>query len=901
MRTRRSRGLKGGKDTKDNRSNWERFWRNEYPEYDPMINYPGRAKTFFKRTPNDFKKLTTPNTYIIQRHGFSCANLEKVKDKRSWHFRVADPSLTAYGIYSLLRDQRKPEGFNGMIFVSSLVRTWQTGILEYGRYEPLTIVVSPYIKEKHGIVGDLSNMPLPFEQQMAQMGEFMTFLKGIDNPIAKEIVQHEHVIVYMGKAYPITSTVLGREGKPYVDELKRKRILTPAKSTKPTLTKNAFIPDISVIPHPSFHEYYGAKGFVYFDHWVRKNYDIKTVFVVSHSKWMQKVIEEYYGEIETQIFDENAWKLKITPDTPGNFTFEIIRGIPKPNTDEVDKMNREKEPTCHLVPKPWPKPQPIDTMEQHAEQYSEENDTQEEVINQEDPFQESGLESLTNQSYPKLVPPPPLPPLKPLRPDDPRRNYVPKLVQSATRESITSQARPRAESLPSEYDPVRPFNTEAIPSVSKVDTVPVTNEKTEVITRSYTELIYMLCDRSLTSGLNTLMASTDFKPKIVHYIKSNPYVMASDPTDTSYFKRKIPIYLFENHYLLFILLCKPYLDLFINDLETKSDSMFVKSILSLFNITVPIPVMATFLKELQQLMHDPDVYHLLLSTCSKNANKHYAFKEGHFLLSQTLLDLLLYELDVFPVTTETIDFMYTCMIDLVRYGARCSAVHYRQSASISLVERATGFELPSKVIVPFEMPIVKLDMLPNENEMFQEWESAKSGIDPHGTLSYYQQKYTNAKQRLRVEERKVQALYNKAKYQEVNLSRIHDDFLKRNSALFAEIEKIKTDYRAARDEIDPDKKLLQARKKLHHDFDQAISIYLNPLIAHHLSDEIVIKKHNEFFQKFTDPAFAEPRAGLGGSRGTSWKKTSLRPFSVKGGRYRASLYKGKRRTRANRS
>ena len=895
MRTRRSRGLKqtrkGGKDTKDNRSNWENYWKKSgYPNYKPEINYPGLHKKYFldqhdkRKYPFKYNKFNTPNTYIIQRHGFSCANLSKIKG--NFHSRIADPSLTAYGIYSLLQNKPMPEGFNGIVFVSSLVRTWQTAILEYGQYGPLTIVVSPYIKEKHGWMGDLSNMPLPLDQQMSKMEEFIEFLKGIDNEISRQIVK-QHVIVYNGKRYPLGSypTQEPPTKDVYVEHLKKKEYLTPEVSRSHPLKMKAVVPVIPVIPEPSFREYYGAEGFVFFDSWVREHYPrLRTIFVVSHSKWMQKIIQQYAGKVESNIFDENAWKLTIKPfnyKEEANFEFVITPGVPKPTREAYFVMNKEREPTCQAprrrdLPEPMLSPDP----REYAAQFSKEKES--------DPSQESALTSLIESQEPF--------------PDDPFTvSGVEDLIQeNPMAETRPSQARPRADSIPSEYDPVRPFNTEAIPSVSKVDTVPVRNEKTEVITRSYTELIYMLCDRSLTSGLNTLMASTDFKPKIVHYIKSNPYVMASDPTDTSYFKRKIPIYLFENHYLLFILLCKPYLDLFIHDLETKSDSTFVKSILSLFNITVPIPVMATFLKELQQLMHDPDVYHLLLSTCSKNANKHYAFKEGPFLLSQTLLDLLLYELDVFPVTTETIDFMYTCMIDLVRYGARCSAVHYRQSASISLVERATGFELPSKVIVPFEMPIVKLDMLPNENEMFQEWETKKQQIDPHGTLSYYQQKYTNAKQRLRVEERKVQALYNKAKYQMDNLSRIHDDFLTRNSALFAEIEKIKKDYREARDKIDPDKKLLQARKKLHHDFDQAISIYLNPLIAHHLSDEIVIKKHNEFFQKFTDQTFAETRVGLGGSRGTSWKKTSLRPFSVKGGRYRASLYKGKRRTRANR-
>ena len=935
MRTRRSRGLKqtrkGGKDTKDNRSNWERFWRNQYPDYDPMMNYPGRAKTFFKATPNEFKKLTTPNTYIIQRHGFSCANLEKA-NKNSRHFRVADPSLTAYGIYSLIRDQRKPEGFDGTIFVSSLVRTWQTGILEYGRHGPLMIVVSPYIKEKHGIVGDLSNMPLPFEQQMAQMGEFMTFLKGIDKPIAKEITDHTHVIVYMGQAYPLTYAVLGREGKEYVDELKRQRILTVGKSTKPTLTKEVFIPEISVIPHASLREYYGAKGFVYFDHWIRKHYPhLNTIFVVSHSGWMQKVIEEYWGVLGTKIFDENAWKLKITPGEPGNFTFEIICGIPKPKPEELDDMNSEREPTCYLVPRPWPRPEPLSSdPREYAERFSAEST--------EDPFPVSGLEDLASDplsankledlvsqsnedplsankledlaSQPNEEPAvdmvkdvPPFPRLvvnpfpRPLSPDDPRRP-TPKLV-----------SRPRAESLSNEADPVRPskpsLHTEAIPVVSDVKTVPVTNEKTEVVTRSYTELVHMLCDRSLANGLNTLMASnTDFKTKVVNYMNSNPYVMVSDLTDTSYFKRKIPIYLFENHYLIFILFCKPYFYQFVTSLETNKDDTFTKSILSLFNLSVPIPVIVSFLKQLQQIIEDdPEVYHLLLSICSRNANKHYAFKENRLLLSQTLLDLLFYELQVFPVTPDNIEFMYTCIIDLIRYGARCSSIHYSQEAPRSFFEKATGIEIPSAVIVPFKMPIVELELLPKENEILQTWESEKRALDPNGILSQYQHRFTDAKRRLRTEERKVQVLYNKANNQIEKLQEIHDDFLTRNNALFTELDQIKKEYRAARASIDPDNRLLMARKEMHRTFDQDISSYLNlnPRVVDHLSDPIVIRMHNDFFQKFIKPEFAEPSVSIGGSKGTSWKRSSLRQSSVKAGRYRASLYKGKRRTRANRS
>ena len=932
MKTRRPRGLKqtrkGGKDTRDNRSNWERFWKKSgYPEYKQQMDYPGRANTYFKKHadikmafPKKYKRLETPNKYIIQRHGYSCANLSKSKGD-NLHGLIADPSLTAYGIYSLLREQEKPKEFDGTVFVSSLVRTWQTAILEYGRYGPLTIVVSPYIKEKHGWIADYSNMPLPLDKQISKMKEFMEFLKGVNHEIARQIVVENHVIVYNDDYYSLGTYPIPEQLGPneyasqgrYVEYLKDKKFLTPEVSNSQHLVMKALVPaiEISAIPEPSLREYYGAEGFVYFDHWVRKHYpNMKTIFVVSHSKWMQTIIKQYYEKIETPIFDENAWKLTIKPlklVDAANFEFLITRGVPKPSREAYFMMNPGEEPTCMAPPvRPLPPPLKSDPRKEYVEQLSEEsevayqNPLQEAGLASDDPFTESGLETLMEKSD-ENEPEVEVRPIQEPKPEFPRLVTFPRLVSPDPRPVPRLVPRPRAESLSSEDDPVRPFNTEAIPSVSKVETRPVTNEKTEVITRSYTELVHMLCDRSIASGLNALMVSnTDFKTKVVNYIQSNPYVMVSDPTDTSYFKRKIPIYLFENHYLIFILLCKPYFDLFVNDLKI-NDSAFTKRILSLFNISVPIPDIVSFLEELQQLIHDPEVYHLLLSTCSKNANKHYAFKEGPFLLSQTLLDLLLYELDVFPVTTDTIEFMYTCIIDLVRYGARCSSIHYRQNGPKSFFEMATGIEFPSKDIVPFKMPIVELELVPKENEILQTWESEKRALDPNGILSQYQNRYTDAKRKLRVEERKVQVLYNTAKYQMEKLQKIHDDFMKRNSVLFADIEKIKTEYRAARSSIDPENHLLTARKEMHRTFNQAVGAYLNPLLANHLSDPIVIKMHNEFFQKITEPALAEPLVSIGGIRGTSWKKSSLRQSSVKAGRYRASLYKGKRRTRANRS
>jgi hypothetical protein len=200
------------------------------------------------------------------------------------------------------------------------------------------------------------------------------------------------------------------------------------------------------------------------------------------------------------------------------------------------------------------------------------------------------------------------------------------------------------------------------------------------------------------------------------------------------------------------------------------------------------------------------------------------------------------------------------------------------------------------------MPILELALLPGENEILQTWEREKHGIDPDGILSTYQDRYTDTKRKLQVEERKLQVAYNKAKYDFVQLEKIQAGFFEKNKSLFAELEQIKKEYLAAKAGVDPNDHLLMARKEMHRKFDQAIYSYLNPILANHLSDDPdITKMHNAFFQKILKPELGKPYFSIGGSRGTSWKRTSLRQSSVKGGRYRASLYKGKRRTRANRS
>ena len=839
MRTRRSRGLrqtrKGG-NPEDNRKNWEMYWSDA--PYNPYTKYPKgvQGKFYGTLTPTVSKELNMNKTYIIQRHGFSCANLQKVKDKKqnegkwyakfnpSLHGRVEDPSLTAYGIYSLLRKEEKHPAFKGTVFGSSLLRTWQTALLIYGKFGPVRIIVSPYIKEKHGMMLDLSNMPLPFEQQMEQMGQFMEFLAEIDNDIAREIIRHEHIIQYDGNDYPVgpyqpqatrkVTTQLPKQsaqevyqqllrGDPqpppsppeynyapqddYLESFKA-YVKTDTVSKETPIKKNGYIPAITVIPEPSFREYYGAEGFVYFDRWVSKKIPkATTIFVVSHSKWMQKVIQEYCGTVETNIFDENAWKLIITPNlvrTGAGVTFEIIPGLPKPTYEELDHMNRAQEPTCNVVPRP--------------------------------------------RTMPPSRPPPQREPLPLPRPETYNVDFAKQFAE---------------ENDPNPLLPVRLTEVTTVP----IESTSVTTEPKFDITRSFTELLYMLSNPGIAQSLSLLVESPkELKTKVLQFVYSNPNVTESK----GFFSKPKSLYLLQNHYFAFILMYNPYYESLVENISA--------DVLAQFKITSPDAIIR-FLKELRILIDtDVELYQALLYAFKANANNPYLFEAPPKVYAFTLLDLLLYEM--LPLTAEKIKLMYPLFIDLVRNGARFSKVIY------------------SDIAESRKMPRSELKQL-NEVEQFalkEQWEEATRRLDPTNELSQLNEQFRQAK-------RKLESLNGK-----VNKST-------QQSAILDELDVIKKRYRETSIRLDPNQELSKLRGAYRNKINEGVYVYLFDHLIQYVpvEDFPARQAHNDMLRKIA--------GSLGGSRGTSWKKSLLRQSSVKAGRYRASLYKGKRRTRANRS
>jgi hypothetical protein len=126
--------------------------------------------------------MSTETTYHISRHLRSCNNI--IDDKELSIFKkFSEPGLSFWGTITGLGLDRTIEGtFNNKVYVSCLVRTWMTAIVQYLPYcsnNKLVLVVSPYIKEKHVKMlkqADIGNLPVPFSEQVNKIQRFYDFL-----------------------------------------------------------------------------------------------------------------------------------------------------------------------------------------------------------------------------------------------------------------------------------------------------------------------------------------------------------------------------------------------------------------------------------------------------------------------------------------------------------------------------------------------------------------------------------------------------------------------------------------------------------------------------------------------------------------------------------------------------
>ena len=115
--------------------------------------------------------------FCISRHLRSCNNItDDISQK------IAEPALSVWGIITGLTMTRDIKGsFNNKVYVSCLVRTWMTAIIEYmphlNNSNELTLIVSPYIKEFHiANYIDQGNLPIPLKSQFVKLMEFFDYL-----------------------------------------------------------------------------------------------------------------------------------------------------------------------------------------------------------------------------------------------------------------------------------------------------------------------------------------------------------------------------------------------------------------------------------------------------------------------------------------------------------------------------------------------------------------------------------------------------------------------------------------------------------------------------------------------------------------------------------------------------
>jgi hypothetical protein len=793
---------KGGKTAKENFNNYINYWqgvmrkgRPMYPKYDAQMNYPGYFKKLRGEFPSMNNAATTLNTYTFSRHGYSCANLLKSQESYQ-QFTDPDPSLTTYGILSILKTiSPKPHHYTGKVFVSSLIRTWQTAILEYGSYpEPLTIIISPYIKEKQyenkvdvfGVLSslDVSNIPLPLDQQIRKMKKFLEMLNSIPHEKIESILTKDIQFIYDKKTFTLNQSY---EPYTFVSSIRDRILELSLKATSPVVNTEIFIPRIK-IKEPSYTEYFGAEGFVYFDHWVRQHYPDRHVFVVSHSGFMKSILKKYSDiNVETEIFNQNVWKLVLQPvSLEYNYKVYIYPGIVKPSKEILSQLSKDGELLCHR--ERGTSEHPISLLPKNSysmnEQYA-------------DPLF-STSQDLAHE--PSVTP----------------------RASESTESSVTPRASESTEPSERSESYVTPRASDEMPEIGE-------EEKTSdpPMLETYPDQSHIKIKRSYRL-LREYLSITENQKKIVDFL-----------TSRENFKTKCKRFIqtddiFSNHYLALVLMYPEYLDNVIEDLNTTAVTSIISGVFLTFGHFQRGSIVATFLQNFSELLKtDDEIYNLMIDKLSQDANTYYYHKMVPIYLFGTLLDLFYFQLNTFELSDK--EPVFRIMRDLISKGARFGK---RLTIPNNLNELLDCVELLSDEEVTEKLTLLNIP----SNEKYKD--------DLHAYL-----------------ELSLSKLYSKMPFEE-----LRQFFIK---------EKLHTKLGAVKDPIS----IYPPRDE---DFFMLPTMGLIPLVG---SVENYMKRYVDYGMKIYQ---------LGGSRGTSSKKTSLRRFSVKGERYQALQYKGKKRSKANR-
>jgi len=326
-------------------------------------------------------------TVHITRHLFSCANLKKSKKDSKGQVREQDPSLTLYGILSS-EHLRLPDSsrFPTTVYVSTLVRTWQTAILLYTKQfndqndsqRKLNLKIVPYIQEESSLSFlpfsvSVDNVPYSFDKQREVMLSFMNNLGLMfDEAYMKMFKRTTYVIEYLyddSKKFEISWSVDGfkiswnvydsvkkvndkqEKLEPYKNSLseyisyireEQKRVIDtkPVKDT--TLKENSKIDEREI--DTSINSYKESPNIHSFIRGVIPKEEKEKYYVVSHSSTMTTFLKGVLTNFKK--IEENGWRMTLTLT---HYTVEDVvvhSGFPTPSLGILDKIHSACEPNC---------------------------------------------------------------------------------------------------------------------------------------------------------------------------------------------------------------------------------------------------------------------------------------------------------------------------------------------------------------------------------------------------------------------------------------------------------------------------------------------------------------------------------------------------------------------------
>jgi hypothetical protein len=368
--------------------------------------------------------------------------------------------------------------------------------------------------------------------------------------------------------------------------------------------------------------------------------------------------------------------------------------------------------------------------------------------------------------------------------------------------------------------------------------IKATVPQTGKLLRSYRILFEFMTNKKNLSELIALVNSKEsFKKKCMDYIRSHD--------------------IFSNHYLAFVLMYPPYLKRIIENLDssTKQSVIYMYITYCFGASNVSVKKILDFLIEFSKMIQtDEELYNLMIDKISTDANTFYYHNFAPNYLFGTLLDLFYYEMHSYRLTKDTKEFTFKIVNDLISKGAR-----FGKYAKLP----KDAFEIADYIL-----------LLPDDEEIIKIMERLQ--IQNDETLKGDALRSDFIKKLMNEISQKTK------KFEEIQRYFIDTQMDLKEGAI--DDSKLTNNYKCPI--LSPDV-----------EFDVEPTMVVDPVDG---TIEDYFKKHILYPIERDNLIETPVIEARGGFRGTSSKRSSLHRFSVKGGRYRALQYKGKRRSRVNR-